>query len=128
MDRQMEGGAIVEEIRELRKVMVEMVLVLRRLVRGIERREEIGRESMGVEVRTEREGAREESKVKGVKRKREKEERKVGRWRSQGKWDDREVENSRGEEGDEREDGGRKESWRWREGASGVRGRTTEEE
>jgi len=50
----MEGGELVEEVRELRKVMV---LVMRRLVRGMEKRGEVDRESEGAEVRTEKEGA-----------------------------------------------------------------------
>jgi len=61
MERKAEGGELVEEVRELRKVLVEMVLVLRRLVRGMERREEAGREHVGEEARSaEREGVGEE--------------------------------------------------------------------
>jgi len=71
IDKNMESGGTVEEIRELRKVMVELVLVLRRLTRGMERREEVGQESVGVEVRTEREGAEEESRVEGERREKE---------------------------------------------------------
>jgi len=67
----MEGGDLMEEVRELKKVMVELVLVLRRLVRGIEKRGEVDRESEGAEVRTERESAGEESKEEDERREKE---------------------------------------------------------
>jgi len=89
MERKTEGGELVEEVRELRKVMVEMVLVLRRTVRGMERREEADREHVGEEVRNaEREGVREERGEEGERR--EKEERR-------GREEVRKAEESRGE-------------------------------
>jgi len=92
MARKMESGGIVEEIRELRQVMEEMVVVLRKMAREMERREEVGQESAGVAVRTEKEGVEEESRVEGERREKEerrgeKEGRKVeesttGKWKA----------------------------------------------
>jgi len=67
----MEGGDLVEEVKELKKVMVELVLVLRRLVRRIEKRGEVDRESEGAEVRMKREGAGEEGKEEDERREKE---------------------------------------------------------
>lgn len=54
--KEMESGGIAEELRELRKVIEKMVIVLKKLARGLERREDGGQESTRGEVRSEREG------------------------------------------------------------------------
>lgn len=41
MAKEIESGEIVEELKELRKVMEEMVSVLRKVVSGLERREDV---------------------------------------------------------------------------------------
>lgn len=55
-----ENGRIAKELRELRKVMV----VLKKLAE-MERREGVGQKSAGIEVRMEREGGKEESRMEG---------------------------------------------------------------
>jgi len=117
MDRKKEGGELVEEVRELRKMMIELVLVLKRMVRGMETRWEAGREHVGEEVRTEREGAGKESGEEGERR--EKEERK-------GREEGRKAEESRIGKGKTTE--GRKESREKRGEESGVEGERREKE
>jgi len=126
MARKMESGGIVEEIRELRKVMEEMVMVLRKLAREMKRREEVGQESAGVEVRTEREGVEEESRVEGKRR--EKEERRGGKEgrkveeSTTGKWKAAEVRKEvreRTVEGRRTGDGERRGMWSEGEGVKG---------
>lgn len=74
-------GGIVEELKELRKVIQEMVSVLRKVASGLERREDVEQVSERSEVRREREGAGiEESWVEGERSvKEERREQKEGR-------------------------------------------------
>lgn len=58
MAKEIESGEIVEELKELRKVMEEMVSVLRKVASELERREDVEQVSERSEVRREREGAR----------------------------------------------------------------------
>lgn len=95
-----ESEGIAEELRELRKVMEEMVVVLKKLA-GMERREGVGQKSAGVKVRTERKGGEEESRVEGERRiKEERSERKEGRKVEEstiGKWKEAEIKEEREE-------------------------------
>lgn len=77
MAKEIESGEIVEELKELRKVMEEMVSVLRKVASGLERREDVEQVSERNEIRGEREGARiEESweREKSVKEERREQE------------------------------------------------------
>lgn len=57
MAKEIENGGIVEELKKLRKVIEEMVSVLRKVASGLERRENVEQVSERSEVRREREGA-----------------------------------------------------------------------
>jgi len=121
----MEGGDLVEEVKKLKKVMVELVLVLRRLVRGIEKRGEVDRESEGAEVRTKKEGAGEEGKEEDERR-----EKEDGGGREEGgKMEESKLRKGktivgRKETRERKAEGERAERGR----ASGIRGRKAEEE
>lgn len=107
-----ESEGIAEELKELRKVMEEMVVVLKKLA-GMERREGVGQKSAGVEVRTERKGGEEESRVEGERRiKEERSERIEGRKVEEstiGKWKEAEIKK---EEREETEEGMENKVWR----------------
>lgn len=96
-----------------------------KLARRMERREDVGQESAGSKVRMEKEGAEEESRVKGEKRELERREREGSRKMEEstiGNWKAAEVKKERREETEEGEsarDGGRRE--RWREGENARR-------
>jgi len=132
-DSRMEGGELVVEVRELRKVMVEMILVLRRLVRGMEKRGEVDRESEGAEVKMEREGAGEEGKEEDERREKEdgggrEEGRKVVEELKLGKGNTiagRKETREKKAEGKRAKDGERKS--KWSEGEVGRRGVNEEE-
>lgn len=74
-------GGIVEELKELRKVIEEMVSVLRKVASELERREDVEQVSERSEVRRQREGAGiEESWVEGERSvKEERREQEEGR-------------------------------------------------
>lgn len=81
MVKEIENGGIVEELKELRKVIEEMVSVLRKVASRLERREDVEQVSERSEVRREREGAGiEESWVEGERSvKEERREQEEGR-------------------------------------------------
>lgn len=99
-----ESEGIAEELKELRKVMEEMVVVLKKLA-GMERREGVGQKNAGVEVRTERKGGEEESRVEGERRiKEERSEWIEGRKVEEstiGKWKEAEIKKEEREETEE---------------------------
>lgn len=64
--RKIENGRIAKELRELRKVMEEMVGLKKSA--KMERREGVGQKNAGIEVRMEREGGKEESRMEGERR------------------------------------------------------------
>lgn len=76
MAKEIENGGIVEELKELRKVIEEMVNVLRKVASGLERREDVEQVNERSEIRRERKGAGiEENWIEGERS--VKEERRV---------------------------------------------------
>lgn len=82
MDKEKGSGGILVELREMRKVMEEILKVMRRVAMGLERREEAEQKKRSeVRRREESTGAQESRVERGRKAGEEGREQEGGKWR-----------------------------------------------